>query len=55
MELISLLSRDVDISDSSEKIINVLAIGFVTLFVLLILNVIKGYQLKSKIKRLENK
>ncbi len=55
MKLISLLFSAVDISDSSEKIIKVLAIGFGTLLVLLILNLIKVHKLKSKIKRLENK
>ncbi len=39
---------------SSEKLINVLFIGFSTLLVLLILNLIKVRKLKSKIKRLEN-
>ena len=55
MKLISLLFSAVDIGDSSEKIINVLAIGIGTLLVLLILNLIKVHKLKSKIKRLENK
>jgi hypothetical protein len=54
MKLISLCFSAVQISDSSEKIINILAIGFVTLLVLLILNLIKVHKLKSKIKQLEN-
>tara|TARA_R100001369_G_scaffold14013_4_gene28442 strand:- start:30289 stop:30441 length:153 start_codon:yes stop_codon:yes gene_type:complete len=47
MELIST-------NDSSEKIISILAIGFLTLSILLVLNLIKVNKLKSKIKQLEN-
>ena len=55
MKLISQLFSAIDISNSSEKIINILAIGFGTLLVLLILNLIKVHKLKSKIKRTEKK
>ncbi len=48
-----LLNYPID-ADSSEKIINVLFIGFSTLLILLILNLIKVRKLKSKIKSLEN-
>ena len=55
MVLISTLFKDAILNDSSQKIINILAIGFVTLLVLLILNLIKLNKLKSKVKHLEQK
>lgn len=39
----------------SERIVNILVIGFVTLLILLILNLTKIRRLKSKIKALETK
>lgn len=54
MVLNILLFFDV-LPDSSQKIINIFAIGFVTLFVLLIINLIKLNRLKVKVKRLEHK
>ena len=39
--------------NSSERIIGVLAIGFVTLLCLLILTLSKAHKLKTKIKELE--
>jgi hypothetical protein len=54
MVLNPLLFFDV-LSDPSQKIINVLAIGFATLFVLLVINLIQLNKLKLKIKHLEHK
>jgi hypothetical protein len=54
MELISLVFKDILLNDTSERMISILVIGFVTLSILLLLNLIKVHKLKSKIKQLEN-
>ena len=55
MELISLLSINASVNDSSQRIISILSIGFVTITILWILMFLKSRKLKAKIKRLENK
>jgi hypothetical protein len=42
-------------SDSSEKIISILAIGFFTMLILWVLQFLKTRKLETKIKRLERK
>jgi hypothetical protein len=54
MELISLVFKDILLNDTSERMISILVIGFVTLSILQLLNLIKVHKLKSKIKQLEN-
>jgi len=43
------------IEDSSQKIISILGIGFVTMTILWVLLFLKSRKLKTKIKHLENK
>ena len=53
MKILILIIIKNSLNSSSERIIGVLAIGFVTLLCLLILTLLKAHKLKTKIKELE--
>ncbi len=53
MELISQISYDVLVDDTSKRIISILCIAFVTILCLLILSLFKSRKLKTKLKDLE--
>lgn len=55
MGLFPLLLSDVLANESSERMISILSIGFVTMTILWVLSYFKSRKLKAKIKRLEAK